>query len=141
MFYEIHFLQDQWQHVLEAVGGYLMFAKKLNSNQRLNGEVFNFGPFNGQTYNVLQVMNMMKKLDKREMANSKIIIKFKESKLLQLNCNKAKKKLKWKSILNIKQTIKLTTNWYKTFYTNSQEIKKLSIDQIKFYENLMKNKI
>ena len=37
-----------WQHVLEAVGGYLMFAKKLNSNQRLNGEVFNFGPFNGQ---------------------------------------------------------------------------------------------
>ena len=50
-----------WQHVLEAVGGYLMFAKKLNSNQRLNGEVFNFGPFNGQTYNVLQVMNMMKK--------------------------------------------------------------------------------
>ena len=57
------------------------------------------------------------------------------------NCNKAKKKLKWKSILNIKQTIKLTTNWYKTFYTNSQEIKKLSIDQIKFYENLMKKKI
>ena len=120
-----------------------MFAKKLNGNQRLNGEVFNFGPFNGQTYNVLQVMNMMKK----NWTNAKWQIqnnnnKFKlESKLLQLNCNKAKKKLKWKSILNIKQTIKLTTNWYKTFYTNSQEIKKLSIDQIKFYENLMKNKI
>ena len=63
-----------WQHVLEAVGGYLMFAKKLNSNQRLNGEVFNFGPFNGQTYNVLQVMNMMKKIGQTRNGKFKKII-------------------------------------------------------------------
>ena len=69
------------------------------------------------------------------MANSKNNNKFKlEFKLLQLNCNKAKRNSNGRVFSILKQTIKLTTNWYKTFYTNSQEIKKLSIDQIKFYE-------
>ena len=33
-----------WQHVLEAVSGYLRFATYLNKNKKLHGEIFNFGP-------------------------------------------------------------------------------------------------
>ena len=35
-----------WQHVLEAINGYLIFGVKLKNNSKLDGEVFNFGPNN-----------------------------------------------------------------------------------------------
>ena len=38
-----------------------------------------------------------------------------ESKLLKLNSNKAKLKLNWVTNLNFKETIKMTTDWYKNF--------------------------
>jgi hypothetical protein len=41
---------------------------------------------------------------------------FKESELLKLNSQKAKNKLKWKSVLTFKENIFLVSNWYKNFY-------------------------
>ena len=64
-----------------------------------------------------------------------------ESNLLQLDCSKAKKKLKWCSILTINETIEMTINWYKKFYNNSEDVKNLSIAHIKFYEKLMKKRL
>ena len=51
--------------------------------------------------------------------------KFKESNLLKLNCNKAKKKLmNWKSILSFDENIKMTIDWYKAYYTYKKIQKK-----------------
>ena len=33
-----------WQHVFEAIRGYLTLAKKIKQNKHLHGEAFNFGP-------------------------------------------------------------------------------------------------
>ena len=41
---------------------------------------------------------------------------FHESDLLNLNCNKAKTKLNWSSILNFKETIKMSVDWYKILF-------------------------
>ena len=59
---------------------------------------------------------------------------FKESKLLQLNSKKAKKKLNWKCLMNLKQTIKATINWYKKYYTNPKDLFLYSTNQLKKYE-------
>ena len=59
---------------------------------------------------------------------------FFESKLLQLNSSKANKKLKWFCKLNLKNSIKFTTNWYKFYYKNKKNIYNFSIEQIKEYE-------
>ena len=65
--------------------------------------------------------------------------KFHESKLLKLNCNKAKKLLGWKSVLNFKEKIKLKAEWYQSFYRNADKTYSLSIKQIKSYQkNLLK---
>jgi len=71
----------------------------------LHGEVFNFGPSNTKNYKVLFVVKLMRKYwDK---VSWKIADKsknsFYESKLLKINSNKAKVKLKWKSILTINE--------------------------------------
>ena len=113
-----------WQHVLEAVGGYLCLAMNLNSNQKIHSESFNFGPDLKKEYSVLNLVKEMR--NHWENVSWKIMSlsknKFYESSLLRLNCNKAKKILKWNCILNFEETIELTTSWYKEFYSNPSDI-------------------
>ena len=128
-----------WQHVLEAIYGYITLAINLNKNPSLHGEAFNFGPANNQNYKVVSVIKLMKKYWqnvswKLYKNNNKI---FKESSLLKLNSQKAKKNLKWKSILTFKENISLVANWYKNFYLNSKQAYKLTSSQIEFYQNIL----
>ena len=131
-----------WQHVFEAIGAYLVFAINLNHNKKFHGEVFNFGPNTNKNYSVLMVIKQMRKYWKN--VSWKLIkkknAKHYESTLLKLNCKKAKKLLKWKSILNFDETVKFTTSWYKNFYTNRRNIIKFSQDQINYYEKLMRKR-
>ena len=55
---------------------------------------------------------------------------------------KANKLLKWESILNFKQTIELVLDWYKNFYYKKENIRKFSINQIRYYYKILikKNK-
>ena len=50
---------------------------------------------------------------------------------------KAKKILNWKCKLNFKETIKLTVQWYKTFYFDKKEILKITKKQIFDFEKLI----
>ncbi len=131
-----------WQHVLEALSGYLILSLKLSKNKKLNGEIFNFGPSNLKNYSVLDVVKNMKKDWKK--VSWKIVKKTKthyESNLLKLNSDKAKKNLNWKSVLTIKETINLVTTWYKAFYNKNININDLSVKQIKFYEKTFMKRI
>ena len=127
-----------WQHVLEAVWGYIYFAAKLKINPKLNAEAFNFGPNTKKNFNVSKVIKCMKKYWPNilyKYVKSKKV-EAKESKLLKLNCLKAKKKLGWKSILSFEETIKMTIIWYKNYYMDKQfSPEELSINQIKYFKN------
>ena len=50
-----------WQHVLEAIHGYLILAIKLKNKKNLNGQAFNFGPSTTSVKKVLDVIKLMKK--------------------------------------------------------------------------------
>lgn len=124
-----------WQHVLDALSGYLLFAKYLY-NQKYNGESLNFGPSNKKFLSVEQLVNKLGyqtnnyKIKFKTSNEVKII----ETKILKLNSSKSKKILNWDSSLNINQTISMTAKWYLIFNKNRKEILKLSINQIKdFY--------
>ena len=131
-----------WQHVLEAVGGYLFLALSLKKRKKLHGEVFNFGPNNAKNYNVIFLVKMMRKNWKKiswKVANKRKR-SFYESNLLKLNCNKARTYLKWKSILSFKETISMVANWYKNYYSKPKKIYETSFNQIKEYEKLIKKR-
>ena len=131
-----------WQHVLEALSGYLILAVNLSENKKLNGQAFNFGPSNLNSYSVLDVVKRMKNYwknvswKKNKKNNSPY-----ESNLLKLNSKKAKKKLNWKSILTFKETINLAIAWYKIFYDKKISIYDLSVSQIRFYEKIFIKRI
>ena len=131
-----------WQHVLEAVSGYLLLASSLKKNRKFHGEAFNFGPNNIRNYNVIFLVKLMKKYWKK--VSWKVLNKkkqnFYESNLLKLNCNKAKIYLKWKSILSFKETINMVANWYKSYYSHPKKIYDMSFNQIKEYEEFLKER-
>jgi len=131
-----------WQHVLEALSGYLFLALKLNENKKLHGEVFNFGPNNAKNYNVIFLVKLIKKFWKETSWRVLNINNqsFHESNLLKLNSNKAKKKLKWKCILSFEETISLVADWYKNYYFKRKKMFEVSSGQIKKYEKLLKRR-
>ncbi len=130
-----------WQHVMEALSGYLMFAIKLKKNHKLHGQAFNFGPNNSSNFKVINLVNLMNiywknvswKIVKKE--------KFYESGLLKLNSSKAKKLLGWKSILNFRECTKLVAVWYKEYYNNRKNAYELSLSQIQNYQKLLKKRL
>jgi CDP-glucose 4,6-dehydratase len=131
-----------WQHILEAVRGYLLLALTLKKNKKLHGEAFNFGPENTKNYSVIFLIKLMKKYWKEiswKMSNKKKK-SFYESNLLKLNSNKAKIKLKWKCILTFAETISMVANWYKSYYSKPKQIQKVSLNQINEYEKLLKKR-
>ena len=131
-----------WQHILEAVRGYLLLALTLKKNKKLHGEAFNFGPENTKNYSVIFLIKLMKKYWKEiswKMPNKKKK-SFYESNLLKLNSNKAKIKLKWKCILSFAETINMVADWYKNYYSKPKKMYEISLNQIRKYEKLLKKR-
>jgi CDP-glucose 4,6-dehydratase len=127
-----------WQHVIEPLFGYLTLAEKLYLDKKYVG-AWNFGPNSRNNLQVYNVANYGKKILK---SKSKISIKknkFYESKHLALDSSKSAKYLKWRTLLNAKQAIRLTLDWYKFYYNKSLKNK---IIEFTFYQiNQYKNKI
>jgi CDP-glucose 4,6-dehydratase len=131
-----------WQHVLEAIWGYLLLAENIKINKKLHGESFNFGPNNNSSQNVLKVVKTMKKywgqISWKIIKNKKK--KFYESNLLKLNSNKAKKYLGWSCKMSFSQTIQMVAEWYKNFYDNKKNSFNFSYNQINEYEKIIDKK-
>ena len=127
-----------WQHVLEAVGGYLCLAVNLSFNNKLHGESFNFGPSLSKEHSVLELVRTMSKYWKnvswKKLPKSKK--EYFESGLLRLNCRKANKILKWKTILKFDELMVMVADWYKYYYLNKKNVSKKTSEQIKKYQFL-----
>jgi CDP-glucose 4,6-dehydratase len=128
-----------WQHVIEPLYGYLLLLMKLDKKQIVPGSSFNFGPNISSNKSVNEVIHLLNKNFENsvKITTQKINPKnFKESKVLMLNSDKSKKILKWKSKYNLKQSIHLTSVWFKQCISKkNKNILKLTQDQIRNYFN------
>ena len=129
-----------WQNVLDVIRGYMILSLALNKNKKLNGQSFNFGPHAAENYSVFDVIKLLKK----NWVNFNWKIKrsdknFKEANLLKLNSQKAKKLLKWKSIMKFDQSVKSTAEWYKNFY-KKKVVKQISLNTLEKFNRLVEKK-
>ena len=130
-----------WQHVLEPLSGYLNLARLLESNSRIHGESFNFGPSDKEEFSVLDlVKNMSKYWTNVEWIIDNNSSQSKESSLLKLNCDKALQQLNWRAILSFQETVRMTAEWYRSFYKNSSTVRELTFSQIREYEFIAQSK-
>jgi len=130
-----------WQHVLEPLSGYLSLASELYANPNLHGESFNFGPPSNQNQSVLELVETMAKYWKQVkwVDKSDIYKGPYESGLLKLNCDKALHYLKWKTTLDFEATVKMTAEWYGTYYSRKENAALITKQQIEEYTQSAKS--
>lgn len=130
-----------WQHVLEPLSGYLNLAMALSKIPELHGEPFNFGPPPQQNQSVLELVRQMALHWDQVRWNdvSKLEERPYESSLLKLNCDKALHHLSWRATMNFQDTVRMTAEWYQSYYKNPENISTTTIAQICSYVELAKN--
>ncbi|MDA0771773.1 MAG: CDP-glucose 4,6-dehydratase [Cyanobacteria bacterium] len=122
-----------WQHVLEPLSGYMQLAIKLNQDPRTYAQAWNFGPRHDSVINVEELVKKLigdwgqgeYQVDKGEHVH--------EAKYLELDIQKAVRKLNYSPILSIEENLRMTVDWYKEFYQNPEAIQAFSLEQIKIY--------
>lgn len=122
-----------WQHVLEPLSGYLQLGEKLLAGNKTAAEAWNFGPEPENFVSVSEVLEEMRKeWDAVRVSISKSDLH--EAHFLLLDSTKARTRLGWRPLLNLTETVRWTTSWYRAYYAE----KRIETDrQIRAYANLL----
>ncbi len=128
-----------WQHVLEPLSGYILLAQKLYETGNIYSEAFNFGPIENDSRKVSWIVNEICQLwrDGGSWLTETEHQKFHEAFTLKLDISKAKYKLDWEPKWDLKNALKHTVKWYEA-YLNNENMLKLTMQQIKEYEQIAK---
>lgn len=129
-----------WQHVLEPLSGYLTLAIALSQRTELHGQPFNFGPQAQQNHSVLDLVQQMALYwdQVRWQDSSGLAAGPYESGLLKLNCDKALHFLQWHAVMGFEDTVKMTAEWYRTYYNQPTQIAAMTNKQIATYTAIAK---
>lgn len=124
-----------WQHVLEPLSGYLWLgASLLKHPEDTAGEAFNFGPDDKVIKSVRELVDLLAhywgNAGWEHVGEKKAV---KESKLLNLSCDKASNTLGWQPSLSFDEVVSLTADWYKCYYDGEKDIYDYTSSQIDLY--------
>ncbi len=127
-----------WQHVLEPLSGYLCLGMNLSENEKLHGEVFNFGPRAEQNRTVVELLQDLggkwgfkNRDDIYEVTGN---IPFHEAGLLKLNCDKALLHMKWAPTWTYAEMVEFIVSWYSSYYRDGSDMLEVTTHQIAMYE-------
>jgi len=130
-----------WQHVLDALHGYLLLAARLVINPDKFGGAWNFGP---QAYDQIPVSVLAERFITAWGGGTIQTPPFKkaphEAHLLHLNVEKAVFELKWKPVLDSSSAIEWTADWYKSWHRSKDNRRSLSVRQIREFGDLAASK-
>lgn len=133
-----------WQHVLEAISGYLWLGAKIATQPDSVAKSYNFGPqLTAHGVPVSEIVQKM--LAAWEGTESKLIVQpdqtGAESGLLRLDCSLADHDLGWVAAWDVDQTVLRIVDWYRTYYDQpSGDMFDHSIHQIEAYIHAAKEK-
>ncbi|MDR3723194.1 MAG: CDP-glucose 4,6-dehydratase [Terracidiphilus sp.] len=122
-----------WQHVLEPLRGYLMVAKALLETGTVDGEAWNFGPDPSDAKPVEWIVNKLAKewgtgarweLDKAQQPH--------EAGKLQLDWSKVAARLGWRPVLQLREALKITSEWYRARVAG-ESMRRFTESQIEYY--------
>ncbi len=123
-----------WQHVLEPLAGYLLYAEALASGT-IEDATLNFGPSRSDT--VIDIVETVLSLWPN---NSGWIAETSyepETQALELDPTRALSTLGWKTRLTTDQAVSMAVTWHKSYRDQGDAIK-ITKDQISMYEEILK---
>lgn len=122
-----------WQHVLEALVGYVDIAERLLAGQARFADAWNFGPADEDAQPVAWIVDRMAKAWGVESGwrdwQGEIPH---EAGLLKLDCSKARAELGWRPTLTLHQAIDAIVAWHKAVGAGA-DAREVSLGQIRDY--------
>jgi CDP-glucose 4,6-dehydratase len=125
-----------WQHVLQALSGYLTLAAKLlASDEPSLCSGWNFGPLPGNELPVREIVELfLQEWGAGSWNDVSESDKPHESHILRLSIDKAIWQLGWEPRWNVQRTLFETARWYRTYFEQPEMIRELAFEQIADYE-------
>lgn len=123
-----------WQHVLEALGGYLQIAERLLAGEREFADAWNFGPADDDTRPVSWIVERMRAAwGGAPQPQADHGSRVHEAGLLRLDCSKARAALGWRPALNLEQALDWIITWHKAFGLG-EDARAITLKQIADYQ-------
>jgi CDP-glucose 4,6-dehydratase len=126
-----------WQHVLQALHGYLTLAVRLLGESGFKYcSGWNIGPLPGNEIPVHQVVSrFLKEWGSGRWEDRSEHHSHREAEILRLSIDKALWELNWKPVWDIDKTIQATAAWYKQWMSNPHSTRDCSLRQIVAFEH------
>lgn len=121
-----------WQHVLDALHGYLMLAEALVEQGEPFAKAWNFGPEADDMWSVNQILAELEKLWHGGPSFKIEPTQYHENPSLLLSSELAQSELNWRPKWNLKQALKQSSLWYEA-WSKGEAMQSLTLQQIELY--------
>lgn len=121
-----------WQHVLEALGGYLMIAERLLAGDHSAATAWNFGPADEDTRPVGWIVEEMLRLWGASGWDRPDGPQPHEARILKLDCSKARSELGWRPALPLNDALRFVADWHQSVVKGG-DAREISLAQLREY--------
>lgn len=123
-----------WQHVLDALSGYLQLAQALYQQPQQYSNPWNFGPSLEVVAKVEDIVYLLKeKINEISVIWNENPPPYHESHFLLLDSSKAFQYFGWKPRWDLKQSLEKVSQWYEA-YLNNDSLVEITMKQINEYQ-------
>jgi CDP-glucose 4,6-dehydratase len=126
-----------WQHVLEALGGYLMIAERLLAGERRFADAWNFGPADEDARPVRWIVERLRAAWGEGASAAKFDTgpRPHEAGLLRLDNSRARALLGWRPALDLGEALDWIVAWHKAVGAG-EDARTVTLGQIEHYARL-----
>ncbi len=119
-----------WQHVLEALSGYLRLGQLLLEHGAEYADAWNFGPMEAATYTVEEVVRLAQEAWPRVQHEIGAVDASRpEAPRLTLDCSRARDRLGWHPVWDTPETVRRTVAWYRADFEGAALASPRDLDQ------------
>ena len=127
-----------WQHVLEALSGYILIAERLVAGDRSVGTGWNFGPANDDTKPVSWLVERLLERWGAEGWDRPEGEQPHEATLLSLDCAKARRELGWRPSMRLAGALDQVVAWHQSVAAGA-DARMVTLDQLRTYRTAMRS--
>lgn len=126
-----------WQHVFEALHGYLVLLERMVDDPGSFSGAWNFGPVDEDARDVAWIVEQFAHIwDGADWRIEADTAKLHEARWLKLDCSKARDRLNWRPLVDIEQALQWTVDWYRDYY-NGYDAALISGQQLDKFQHMV----